>query len=152
MSKNLNELSNAELRTLVAKQEEQLRQKDRQIAHLSRNAQKWVQKFDDHQNNVAESVIKKFEQEFEHERNELHAKLAKLTQLNNRLVARYQQIDQAAQAAMAKANAAAPAAQATVSAEKVSEEIELDILVEPASITEIEFSKEMREVLSKYSS
>ena len=143
---NLNELSASELRALVAKQQEELAQKDRQIAHLSKNARKWVQKFDQHQTSVAENVIKKFELEFEHERNELHAKLAKLSQLNARLVARYRKLELAA----SKPAATVPEQPETKLPMAAEPEIEINMLAEPASITEIEFSNEMKDMLSKY--
>lgn len=153
---NLNELNINELRSLVNKLQEQLSQKDRQISHLTKNAKKWVQKFDEHQNNVAENVIKKFELEFESERNELHAKLAKLSHLNSRLVARLKKSELLMER-LSQANDVLPMGRTDnpemakdEMEEGEMEEIEVDMLAEPTTITEIEFSNEMKEILSKY--
>lgn len=147
------ELSLQELRNLVRKQQEQLQQKDRQIAHLTRNAKKWVQKFDDHQSNVAESVIKKFELEFEHERNELHTKLLKMTELNKSLMERLGEGDAAAdtQAHPAVHNAPQSATDDFIASNHTTtDDPEISMMVEPASITELEFSNEMIAQLAKY--
>ncbi len=152
--KNLEELSAAELRTMVQKMQEQMSQKDRQISHLTRNAQKWVKKFDDDQSNVADSVIKKFEQEFEHERNELHAKLAKLTQLNSSLITRYRKLEKSVIKAAPKIAVAMKdeSKRKNNNDELTAQDIQISLLAEPASITEIEFSNEMKEKLAKYAS
>lgn len=145
MTTNINDLTPAELRALVAKQADAISQKDRQIAHLTKNAQKWVQKFDDQQNKVAESVIKKFELEFERERNELHAKLVKMSEMQSRLVKRCQEL----QGSLKSANSKSAAVMEKI--ERLAEQpIEINLLDEPASVTEIEFSNEMKLKLAKY--
>ena len=142
MTTNINDLSPAELRALVARQAETISQKDRQISHLTRNAQKWVQKFDDQQNRVAESVIKKFELEFERERNELHAKLTKMSEMQSRLVKRCRTLQLSAKLAQSEK----PDRLERI----VEESIEINMLAEPVSVTEIEFSNEMKLKLAKY--
>ncbi len=149
MTQNINDLSLAELQALALKQQEQLDQKDRQIAHLTRNARKWVQKFDDHQSKVAENVIKKFELEFERERNELHAKLTKMSKLNSDLVVRYRNLERSVAATGFKRKSDATKPLESPMELKV-EDIEINVLAEPASITELEFSNEMQELLAKY--
>lgn len=146
------ELSVKELRELVRRQKEMLDQKDRQISHLTRNAQKWVQKFDLHQNNVAESVIKKFEMEFEHERNELHAKLLRTTELNKTLMDRLTKSLHANKAAAATdlSNGSSNGSHLKVVEEEPEDTLDINLMVEPASITEIEFSNEMIAQLEKY--
>lgn len=142
MTTDINELSLTELRTLVAKQAEVISQKDRQITHLSKNAQKWVQKFDEQQNKVAESVIKKFEMEFERERNELHAKLVKMSEMQTRLVKRCRDLQLSL-----KSN---DTDDEDGIQKIVDQPIEISVLAEPASVTEIEFSHEMQLKLAKY--
>lgn len=85
-------LSIEELLKIVDALNDKLDQKDREIDKLNRDAQEWVHKFDEHQNQVAEEVIKRFEMEFEAERNELNAKLAKLSQQNGKLITRYKSL------------------------------------------------------------
>ncbi len=153
MTQNINDLSLAELQALALKQQEQLEQKDRQIAHLTRNARKWVQKFDDHQSKVAENVIKKFELEFERERNELHAKLTKMSKLNSDLVVRYRNLERSVAGTGFKRKSDTtdlPEPLKEIEADQKVEGIEINVLAEPASITEIEFSNEMQELLAKY--
>ena len=148
---NLNELSADELRTMVRRLQEQVSQKDRQITHLSRNAQKWVKKFDDHQNSVAENVIKKFEMEFEHERNELYAKLAKMSQLNKGLIERYANLEKSIKNSGMKVVKVQKKDATDLLEEAIdAEQIQVNLLQEPASITELEISGDMKEIMSKY--
>jgi ABC-type transporter Mla subunit MlaD len=145
MTTNINDLSPTELRALVAKQIDVISQKDRQITHLTKNAQKWVQKFDKHQNQVAESVIKKFEMEFEHERNELQAKLARMSEMQGRLVKRCSELQAAAKSDQTKT------VKGVQRIERIAEPVvEINMLAEPASVTEMEFSNEMKMKLAKY--
>lgn len=141
------DLSTKELRELVRKQKELLDQKDRQIAHLTRNAQKWVQKFDLHQNNVAESVIKKFEMEFERERNELHAKLLRTTELNRTLMDR---LSKSIASNKALTSDVANGKDKKTVEEPLEESLDISLMIEPATITELELSNEMIAQLDKY--
>ena len=64
---------------------------------------------------------------------ELHAKLLKMSEMQTRLVNRYRELQLSAQ----------PDDKSRI--EEVSEQpIEINLLAEPASITEIEFSNEMK--------